>query len=246
MRLITYNIAYGTGSPKSMPRNILTSTRYLRTGSRHFFDKISRFVGAYEPDILALVEVDTGSFRTGGEDQVQTLAMKLEAYRYNRVKYAANSLGRRLPILKNQSNAVLSRDGSDTVRFYDFPVGFKKLVIELVRQDFSLWLVHLALRAKTRAAQLEYLKTLIDPARPFIVTGDFNTLKGERELESFSRSLSLTNPNGDFQPTFPVWRPAKQLDFVLCSPGIHIDSFRIPQIRCSDHFPLILDFHTGD
>ena len=63
MRFLVYNIAYGTGAPGGMGKNILTAHRYLRT-PRKPLEGIIRFISETEADIVGLVEVDTGSFRT--------------------------------------------------------------------------------------------------------------------------------------------------------------------------------------
>jgi endonuclease/exonuclease/phosphatase (EEP) superfamily protein YafD len=35
-----------------------------------------------------------------------------------------------------------------------------------------------------------------------------------------------------------------ELDFVLVSAGIEVNGFRIPEVRFSDHRPLVCDFHV--
>jgi endonuclease/exonuclease/phosphatase (EEP) superfamily protein YafD len=37
--------------------------------------------------------------------------------------------------------------------------------------------------------------------------------------------------------------PRAELDFILVSEGIEVTDFRIPDIRFSDHRPLVCDFH---
>ena len=63
MRILVYNIAYGTGGPKSYYDHINTASRYMRTSHTHL-DEIMKFIGEADPDVLGLVEVDTGSYRT--------------------------------------------------------------------------------------------------------------------------------------------------------------------------------------
>jgi len=104
-------------------------------------------------------------------------------------------------------------------------------------------LVHLALGSKTRLKQITQLYKLIkNTKKPVIIGGDFNLMLGEVEIELFLAASGLVNPNKDNIPTFPSWNPSKHLDFILHSPEIKINEFRVPSVTLSDHLPLILDF----
>jgi hypothetical protein len=63
MRLLLYNIRYatGTGAAFHLP---VPGAGYLRSNPR-VLAGITRFIKGTDPDIVGLVEVDTGSIRTG-------------------------------------------------------------------------------------------------------------------------------------------------------------------------------------
>ncbi len=241
MRLITFNIAYGTGGPRNMKESLLHAGRYLRTPRRNI-EKIRRFLSSHHPDIVALVEIDIGSFRTRSVNQAQLVASALGARVQAGVKYGKRSIGRSIPILRRQGNAIFTTLEGSIIKYHYLAAGFKRLVIELDWNGVSVFLVHLALHGATRGRQLRLLRTLLPSGRPFIVTGDFNTLRGAQELEELRNDYSLANANAANEPTFPAWKPEKELDFILYSPGIVPTGFRVPQVRCSDHLPLIFDF----
>lgn len=245
MRLLTFNIAYGTGGARDMRNNLLSAHHYLKTPKRNI-EKICRFIRAHQPDIVALVEVDTGSFRTDYQDQTRLIAENLDdAFYCSEIKYHEHSIGRKLPILRKQANAVLCRNNMPIITYHYLPAGFKRLVIELDLPDFKLYLVHLALHWATRKKQFEALQAIVKQAdKPCIITGDFNTFKGSGEIQEMCRNLKLNNANEAALPTWPAWKPEKQLDFMLCSEQIQVNNFRIPIVRCSDHLPLILDFQV--
>lgn len=224
-----------------MGKNILTAHRYLRT-PRRSIDRICRSINSYSPDVVALVEVDMGSFRTGYLNQAELIADRLESYQSSGIKYAENSLGRKIPILRQQANTILNRVDNSNARFHYFPVGFKRLVIELDLGSCSIFLVHLALQKRTRSTQLKHLMEFIPENKPVILTGDFNTLKGCDELTPLCDRFGLQNANTLNQPTYPSWAPEKQLDFILYSQEIEPVSLKIPKINFSDHLPLIFDF----
>jgi endonuclease/exonuclease/phosphatase (EEP) superfamily protein YafD len=78
--------------------------------------------------------------------------------------------------------------------------------------------------------------------KPVMVAGDFNVLWGDRELQLFLAATGLSSANGQGQPSHPSRAPRRQLDYIFHSPDIEITDFRIPQVRLSDHTPLVCDF----
>ncbi len=240
MRLLLYNIQYGTGR---LRRFAWLET--LRKTTRHF-DYIDRFVKAADPDLIGLVEVDAGSYRSRKRNQAAELAKKFGYTQCHRVKYPSQSLGRRLPVLNKQANAVLSRLPLTHTAFHDFTIGFKSLAIRVETHAFTFFLVHLALGPRTRHKQLDELVHLIRSATtPVIVAGDFNTLSGAHEMKHFLKATGLVSANHEHQPTFPSWSPKKELDFICHDPRIKPLRFRVPRIRISDHLPVLLDFELA-
>lgn len=238
MRFLLYNIRYGTGGvPGQMP-----GLGYLCKTGRNL-DEIIGFIRPFEPDIIGLVEVDAGSYRSGSRNQAQTIAEALGHYHTYRCKYASNGVFSRIPLLRKQGNAFLTRDSITREQFHYFEAGMKRLVIELELPELTIFLVHLSLTFRTRHGQLSELYTLVkDSKKPCIVAGDFNALWGEREINLFLAATGLVNPNLERHPSFPSWAPRRHLDFVLHSPSITCSSFHMPQVTLSDHLPLICDF----
>jgi endonuclease/exonuclease/phosphatase family metal-dependent hydrolase len=242
MRFLVYNIAYGTGSPnRGAYERLFTVHRYIRTSSSHL-DRIIEFIRESKSDVVGLVEVDTGSYRTNFNNQVETVANHLKSYHHSSIKYGRRSLGRALPILNKQANAILTKEKAPVINYHYFPRGFKKLIIEVDVQGIRFFLVHLSLQKRIRKMQLEHLAGIVKANGPTIIAGDFNTMSGPEELKSFQSELGLTNPNKKNAPTYPSWNPKKQLDFILCSKEIKIKNFELRIVKFSDHLPLILDF----
>ena len=78
-----------------------------------------------------------------------------------------------------------------------------------------------------------------------IVAGDLNTFWGENEIYLFMEAAGLTSANVDSIPTYPSRSPRKELDFVLYQDGINVTGFEVPQVRHSDHLPIICDFEVA-
>lgn len=237
MRFVLYNIRYGTGGGFRLPW-----AGYLRRTSGCLSD-ISKYIQEYNPHIVGLVEVDAGSFRCASENQAGTLACDLGHYHTYMSKYHKKSFMNRIPILKQQGNAFLTHDTIANEKFHYFDKGVKRLVIELELENVTLFLVHLALKFRTRHHQLQQLYKMVkETKKPHIVAGDFNPLRGDHEMELFQAATGLRNANSEGIPTFPSWAPGKQLDFIFYSDGIKINDFQVPSVRFSDHLPLLCDF----
>jgi endonuclease/exonuclease/phosphatase family metal-dependent hydrolase len=240
VRLLIYNIRYatGTGPAFHLP---LPGAGYLRS-SRKVLSGITEFIRAENPDVAGLIEVDTGSIRTGMVNQADHIAKELGHYSTYQTKYGADSLNQFMPIVRKQGNAFLSAPSAHAERFHYFDIGIKRLIIELELADVCVFLVHLSLKFRQRQYQLRYLHDLIRKSvKPVIVAGDFNTFWGTHEIYLFMRAAGLYSANTAGLPSFPARIPRIELDFILVSEGIVVKDFRVPDVRFSDHRPVVCD-----
>jgi endonuclease/exonuclease/phosphatase family metal-dependent hydrolase len=243
LRLLVYNIRYatGTGPAFHLP---LPGAGYLRS-NRRVLTGITQFLRAEHPDIVGLIEVDTGSIRTGMLNQAEHIAQELGHYSTYECKYGASSINQFVPIVRKQANAFLSAPHVTGERFHYFDTGIKRLIIELELEHLCVFLVHLSLKFRQRQYQLRSLHDLIMQARkPVIVAGDFNTFWGTHEIYLFMRATGLKSANSAGLPSFPARVPRIELDFILLSEDIKVTQFRVPDVRFSDHRPLVCDFEV--
>jgi len=241
MRLLLYNIRYGVGAGASMHMP-LPGAGYI-LGNQNVLPEIVQFIKSMDPDIVGLIEVDTGSIRSRGINQAETIAAELGMNSSYESKYRVKSIHQLLPIIRKQGNAFLAAPRVHGESFHYFDTGIKRLIIELEMDEFSVYLVHLSLKYRHRHLQLRKLYDLISESRkPVMVAGDFNTFWGENEIYLFMRAAGLRSANELSLPSYPSRSPRKELDFVLYQEGIRITHFEIPQVRHSDHLPLICDF----
>jgi endonuclease/exonuclease/phosphatase family metal-dependent hydrolase len=242
MRFLLYNIRYATAHKR--PR--FPWSGYFRRTSSHL-DRIIEFIRPLDPDLVGLVEVDGGSFRTGKRPQAEAVAGALGHYHSYESKYCDSTRVSSLPVFKNQGNAFLAKNTINHERFHYFDKGFKRLVIELELEHITVFLVHLALGFRVRHRQLATLSALVRKTdKPHIVAGDFNALWGEDEIDMFLAATGLVNANLDSAASFPSWSPSRHLDFVLHSPEIKPTRFWMPDVQLSDHLPLVFDFDLPD
>ena len=245
MKIVVYNIAYGTGSPKGEARRLLTGHRYLAAPERPF-RKIAAFLRAERPDAAGLIEADLGSPRTHGLNQPEALAEMLGMTPVYRRKYAPDSAWTKIPYWRSQGNAVLVRDSEPDAAAHFFPRGMKKLILCVKIRGIRLVLVLLALTSPVRAAQIEYLTELLkDFGGPLVLAGDFNTFRGDGELSGLCRTCGLISANRAHHPTYPAWEPVRELDYVLHSRHLELLRFEVPHLPFSDHLPVVAEFRDA-
>ncbi len=243
MRLLLYNIRYGIGLGRAMHLPV-PGAGYL-LGNRSNLQRITDFIKAQDPDIVGLVEVDTGSIRSRRVNQAEAIAKALGHYSAYQCKYGTGSFNARLPIIRKQGNAFLAAPRVHGERFHYFDKGIKRLIIELELDDCAVFLVHLSLKYRHRQAQLHHLHDLVVASnKPVLVAGDFNTFWGNHEIYLFMRAAGLENANIRGLPSYPSKAPRKELDFVLYSQGVTVNDFFIPKVTFSDHLPLVCDFEV--
>ena len=89
MRLLLYNIKYAVGNGTSL-RMPLPAANYV-LGNRSVLPELAAFIRSIDPDIVGLVEVDTGSIRSRRVNQAEKLAADLGMNTSYEVKYGENS-----------------------------------------------------------------------------------------------------------------------------------------------------------
>jgi len=215
-------------------------------GNQSVLPEIAKFIKSVDPDVVGLIEVDTGSIRSRNVNQAEKLASDLGMNSSYETKYGEKSFNQLLPIVRKQGNAFMAAPRVHGEKFHYFDTGIKRLIIELEMDDFAIFLVHLSLKYRHRHLQLRHLYDLIqETEKPVVVAGDFNTFWGENEIYLFMKAAGLRSANVDSRPTYPSRSPRRELDFVLYQDGIKVTAFDVPDIKLSDHLPLVCDFELA-
>ena len=243
LRFLLFNIAYATGPLRGAYHNVVSAHRYLRS-ERHHIDHICSYIENLVPDVTGLIEIERGSLRNQRVDQVAVIARQLAHHYTYGCKYGRRSVYRCLPILRQQGNVILGREELTRQAQHFFPVGTKRLIMEVEISELRIFLVHLAVTRRVRRRQIGMLQDVIGKGtgQPTIVAGDFNVFGGHSELDELLRHAKLRTLNRKHVPTYPAYKPRKELDFILCSPEIEVEHFAVDaNTRLSDHLPLIAD-----
>lgn len=245
MRFLIYNIRYATGHNNGYHIPI-PYAGFFRPTHRNL-NGIIDFIDQHQPDVVGLIEVDSGSYRSRKSCQAETIANALEYYHLVETKYEDGSIAAKVPVMNKQSNALLTKEPALNHCFHYFNEGVKRLVIQAEFESVIVFIVHLSLKFRHRQYQLNRLHKMVKNAhKPVIIGGDFNTLWGSHELDLFLAATDLNNANPANFPSHPSHAPLRQIDFILHSRELTVKNFHVPDIQLSDHFPLICDFQVNE
>lgn len=218
--------------------------------------RIAQVIAPYQPDIVALQELDVFRARTGSIDQAHAIAGELgmQMHFHPALRVLEELYG----------DAILTARPSRLVKAGPLPGlsarpdleprGALWASIRIGGAEVQVINTHLGLNRHERLAQVNALlgpQWLGHPVcrEPVILTGDFNALPVSRAYRRLGKrlgdaqlSLSMHRPKA----TFPVRMPFLRIDHVFASPGVEIlrvETIRTPESRiASDHLPLMVDF----
>ncbi len=243
LKLITYNIQVGIASRRY--RHYLThSWKHVLPHAESFsnLDRIADLVNGF--DIVALQEADAGSFRSLFINQIEFLARRGN---FPHFYYQTN---RNLGKFAQNSNGLLSRYSATHFIEHRLPGLIPgRGLIEVHYGDAAnplvMLLVHLGLSKRARMRQILYMSRLVNQYRHVMVMGDFNCRTRSDEMNMLVDCTGLCPPVDEL-PTFPSWRPNRNIDHVLVSPSIRIDEVQVLQHPLSDHLPIGVEVTLPD
>lgn len=218
-------------------------------------ERIARVIADYEPDIVALQEVDVGRLRSDRIDQAYEIAAFLEMFcHFHPSVYVEEEL---------YGNAVLSRFPLQLVKVDKLPglkrkPGLEPRSVIWVRIDaegvpVNFINTHLGLRRLEKCRQSEFLtgsKWLgsAECVCPVIFSGDLNSLPRSyayRRFQRLLRDVQWRVKEQKEQATWPSRLPFNRIDHIFVSDGIDVKSVQVARDGlarvASDHLPLIAD-----
>ena len=238
LKLLSYNIQAGIAT---------NGYRHYFTNSwKHVFpfprrldnlDCIARLLSEF--DIVGLQEVDGGSIRSGFINQTEYLALT------SRFPYWYDQTNRNLGKFAQHSTGLLSRLCPAEVTEVKLPgmiPGRGALTVRFGHGVDALILViaHLALGRRARFRQLECIAEIIGTYRHAIVMGDMNCETDSREIDWLVKRTELCAPTHHL-PTFPSWRPTRNLDQILVTSSLKIERIEALNYPFSDHLPIVME-----
>ncbi len=214
----------------------------------HGLEAVANVIRASVPDVVALQEVDIGSTRAGGADQVEELS-RLTGLAYRAHFRTTDLHGGAYGI------ALLSRFPLESLAQYPLPVPrgaeprtLAHAVLQVDGREVSVYLTHLIRRpfngdARVRQSAL-VARLLAADARPKLLLGDLNDDPDSRPIRLLRRGMrdvvAATGGAGGTYP-LPFLLPTLRIDYVLACDAFSPVSSRVLRVNVSDHYPVVAD-----
>ncbi len=238
LRVLSYNIQSGIHTRHYREYVTKGWRQWLPNRERQLnLNRIADMLREY--DLVGLQEVDSGSLRSGFVDQTEYLAQLA------RFPHWYGQVNRDIGKLAQHSNGFLSRMRPQRIVEHKLPglpgrgailVEFATLAVEI----FAVCIIHLALGRRARERQLAYIGDLVAQYPYLVLMGDFNCNSESAELKALMKHGGLHGASFEMK-TFPSWRPMRNLDHILVSPGLEVASARVLDYPMSDHLPVSME-----
>ncbi|MDQ6631706.1 MAG: endonuclease/exonuclease/phosphatase family protein [Verrucomicrobiota bacterium] len=224
--------------------------------------RIARIISIYNPDIIALQEIDLGRARSRGHDQAKMIAEKLGFH----VCFCPTVIrGNEL-----YGHAILSRYPLETIRTgllssgstrgKKEPRGAIWVRVEANGIRLNLLSTHFGIGLAERTAQAADILSDqwiggIELNEPLIFCGDFNMTSGAVAYRALTARLhDAQRELKNFTPlkTFAALYPFTRIDHIFVSSHFAVNDVQVPKTDltrvASDHLPLIADltFQPGE
>ncbi|OGZ06901.1 MAG: hypothetical protein A2942_00345 [Candidatus Lloydbacteria bacterium RIFCSPLOWO2_01_FULL_50_20] len=211
---------------------------------------ICECVHTYNPDFVALQEIDRTSILSGGINQFEFLNKRLRyPYRFfapscsiGSLFVSGNTLFSKYPLVNCESFQFAPAFPTDRMGFV---IADATLPNGTLVSIASIHLVYLDwLRLDSRGQELLLVEKVTAARKGNIVlAGDFNCdlVGNEPSLRNFIEKLDLQayRPLSNDSATYPSWNPIRRIDWILASKNLNFISYKTLHNKISDHFAIL-------
>ena len=218
-------------------------------------DGIASLVKVHKPDLVLLQEVDRGTNRSGNVDQVAQLATATKydsAFSASLIHYDGGEYGiallSRLMIGYRATTPLRVLPVQTRAGGSHEPRVALTAIVSVRDERWRVINTHLdpandGGRPQEVAAVVDAIHTQQTAGTPLIAGGDFNSTPDNPVLQPI-RDAALHDAwvecgSGDGF-TYPADRPAKRIDYLWMSEGMHCASAEVLDTQISDHRPLLV------
>lgn len=269
-RLVCFALALSLAACASAPRGgtdapLRVLVFNLHAGKdaagEHNLARVAALVRESGADLVLLQEVDRGTERSGGEDQLSTLE-RLTGLRgaFGRtLDFQGGAYGiallSRWPITADSLHPLVVRPPQERAGGSYEPRGALVASVAAPAGPLHLVVTHLDASAGDhfRLQEVAQVRALADglsrDGDPVLVGGDFNATP-ESSVISRMTSAGWTDSwpgcGAGEGMTFPAREPIKRIDYLFLSPGVSCDSAAVLPSRASDHRPVLLVLNRSE
>ncbi len=244
-RILVSNIGYARDIDGALLTHFIRSHRHFYTTyytQKTSLDTYLEIVKKLKPDICCMIEIDSGSFTSGGFNQFEYLIDSVYPFRDISSKYAIGGKLSNFFMTQGKSNGFMANREYEFERLY-LSIGSKRLVYRIVlEKGLVLFFTHLSLKKIVRRQQMKELRIIADKENcDVIIAGDFNILAGIDEIDVFTGDGCYQLLNNPEEGTFSLFGKHYLLDLCIVSKSIVTQtSLQIIDQPFSDHDGLFI------
>ncbi|WP_223638741.1 endonuclease/exonuclease/phosphatase family protein [Corallococcus sp. EGB] len=235
-------------APKREPGALRVMTFNIQSGLRGL-EQVADVIRQEGPDVVALQEVDVGSTRAHGEDQVERLSA-LTGLKYRAHFGTTRLYGGAYGI------ALLSRYPLESLAQYPLPTPkgaeprtLAHAVLDVDGREVSVYATHLIRRpfnGAARVRQSAFISRLLEKdSRPLLLMGDLNDDPDSRPVRLLRRQLQdvarVTRSDRTGTYPMPLFLKSLRIDYVMACGAFTPVSTRVLRVGASDHYPVVAD-----
>lgn len=204
LRVLCYNIHHAEGGDRVLD-----------------VERIASVINSASPDLVALQEVDQRVKRTERVDQPTVLGelTKMHVVFGGNIElqggHYGNAILSKFPIAHHRNHSLPNFDNGEQRGFLESHIDVPGMMDQLI-----FLATHFDHRSddKERVASAQAMNSHVaqDQQRPVILAGDLNDVRGSATLNELE--MQWTHTSQKPQPTVPVSRPSRQIDFILFRP----------------------------
>ncbi len=239
------NVPANTGAAATETIRILAYNIHHGEGMDEVIDlkRIASLILEYDPDIVALQEVDSVVARTNRVDQAKELGRltNMEPVFGRFMEYQGGAYGMAMlskwPIVESHNYRLPDGDEprSSVTITVKSPLSGKTIRISDI---------HFYRTEEERLSQAIELEKHLTPFDiPTVLAGDFNSLPGSRVMTHLERNWQIVNKVGNSK-TFPSDGPEREIDYFLLRPETAFEVVShtvLSEPVASDHSPILID-----
>jgi len=229
LTVVTYNINHGQGMD-----GLYSSIRIART------------LEQYEPDLVALQEVDMGTNRVNQDLQAEVIAKHLGMFYVfgKTVNYIGgehgNAILSKYPIISSQNSDISPDITSERRRLLRVTVDLEFRTLKFYSTKFGIMDEEKEYNSRRIG---KFLKRM-DPNEPVILGGDLGVKPFSTSLSSLMKSLiDLGTRFNNPMTTYPTSLMSRRLDYILVNKYVEPVEYEIPidslSTISSDHLPIV-------
>ncbi|MFT6408439.1 MAG: endonuclease/exonuclease/phosphatase family metal-dependent hydrolase [Arenicella sp.] len=221
--------------------------------------RIARINAMYDPDIVALQELEANSGSSSHIDQAVAIAgelnMNLEFHPVKQLEqgHFGNAILSKHPmrLLDASPLSANPKRNRPNIKPLDQARGVMEVEVDYRGKTFTMINTHLGLTAEERKQQVVDLLAaprFTSEKKAMILCGDFNATRAHhthRSISKVMKDVEVIFENKKRKKTFPAKFPALRIDHIFVANEVSVRDVMVPSNQltkvASDHLPLIAD-----